>query len=38
MFLAIALFFSFLNVILSGLKHDTFRGCNACGVWLENVM
>jgi hypothetical protein len=36
--LASALFFSFLNVVLRGLKHEMFRGSNAFDVWLENVM
>ncbi len=29
---------AFLNVVLNGLKQDTFNGCRACDVWDNKVI
>jgi hypothetical protein len=34
----IATFLTFLNVVLKGLKQDTFNGCNACDMFNGNVI
>jgi len=31
-------FLTFLNVVLKGLKQDTYNGCNACNVCDGNVI
>jgi hypothetical protein len=37
--MTITLSISFLNCVLKGLKlDDTFKGCNACDVWLGSVI
>ncbi len=36
--LAMTPFFSFLNVVLNGLKQVTFKGCSACEVWEDKVI
>jgi hypothetical protein len=34
----IATSLTFLNVVLKGLKQDTFNGCNACDMCNDNVI
>jgi hypothetical protein len=38
LFIAIIASFSFLNVVLNGLKHETSKGWNACEVCVGKVI
>ncbi len=38
LFLDIAAFLTFLNVVLNGLKQDTSNGCKTCDVWNGKII